>query len=638
MRIHARNPGCGWLVLAALLAWDTAVPTAGSLPGSEARGLWAQEATARNQQDEERMFMEARRALNREEFDQAAELFQALRNKYPVTSSGRYGRFVPDSYYWEAVGRYRQENLDEALMLLDLVRVYREAQARYREDGRWRQGRLYDDVRELRLRIQRQLAEKGDPDAAEAVLRQSEAVLAMDTAEINEMQRQFAENVAVMQARLEEERARFTPDTAAYRETQWRFEERIRELEDAWRADQARLERELRRAIERYRVQLDSTDLQGHLLDSTDLQGHLLQDRMIAEAQRLAQFAEAQHEMRALVDSAAYARGPWGRPVIDVFSDLYGAVPAGIDIDGECQDALIEQEALTSLLRLEVDAMPTVRDMLARADDCSAHLRYMALNWLADEGTDEARELLMEVAREHPDANSKRLAVHGLEHYDAPEVTELLLRMLDSEDQEVQAVAIHGLYRNPSDAATEALIEFASSDHEGTPESMLRRQAAAAVAEHGAPASLPKVFGRFESDAVRLEFLEIVGVRADLGESEVAGWLLPVVSDAGHSERVRAKALQAWLRQPSLDLKAVEGAYGSLQAADLRDQLLYALFERTRSRSENRDAVIDKMIELARGETDPEVRKRAVYWLGRTGSERAAEFLMEILKERSNGW
>lgn len=627
MRIHARA-GCGWLVPAALLAWDAAATTAGSLPGREASGLSAQEASARNRQDEERRFMEARRALNREEFDRAAELFQALRDKYPVVTSGRYGRFVPDSYYWEAVGRYRQENPDEALMLLDLARVYREAQY-YRDGSTWRHGRLYDDVRELRLRIQRQLAEKGDPGAAEAVLRQSEAVLAMDSAGIVEMRRAFAENVADLQARWEEERARFAPDTAAYREMQRQFETRMRE----WTEEQARLERELRRAVERYRVQMDSTDSQERLL----------QDRMnaeLAEARWLAR--HARHGIRELEDSAAtanapdvrvYAPGPGGRPV--VFSDLHGPVPAGTGVRAECRDAMIEQEALTSLLRLEVDAMPTVRDMLARADDCSAHLRYIALDWLADEGTDEARELLMEVAREHPDVKSRRWAVHGLEHYDAPEVTELLLRMLDSEDHEVQLLAIHGLHRNPSDAGTKALVEFAATSDGSAPEAGLRRQAAAVVAKHGAPALLPTVFDGFESDAVRMEFLEVVGVRAHRGERGVAGWLLPVVSDTGHSERVRARALQAWLRQRSLDLETVEEAYGSLEAADLRDQLLYALYERTRSGTENVDAIIDKMVELARRETDPEVRKRAVYWLGRTGSERAAAFLTEILKEGS---
>lgn len=626
MKIHARNLGCAGLVLGALMAWDAAVMTAGGLAGSEGKSLAAQETEVRNQQDEERMFMEARRALNREEFDRAAELFQALRDKYPVSSSGRYGRFVPDSYYWEAFGRYRQGNLDEALMLLDLVRVYREAQ-RYIDSGRWTSGRLYDDVRELRLRIQRQLAEEGDPDAAEEVLRRSEAVLARDSTEILQMQRNFAEELANMQARLEHEQARFTPDTAASREMQRQIEARVRELEDAWRVQQARLERELQQSFERYRAQLDSTDVLGVLR----------QERLMHD------FAEAERMVWAMADSVAGAsgpgvrvyRGPGGRPVVDVFSNRYGSVPAGIDIHPECEDALIDQEALTSLLRLEVNAMPTVRDILKRDDDCSAHLRYMALIWLGDEGTDESRELLMEVARDHPDAETKRWAVHGLEHYEAPGITELLLRMLESDDPEVQLVAIHGLYRHPSDAATEALIEFAAAGEGSTPERMLRQQAVGVVAEHGAAASLPTVFSGFDSDAVRLEFLEIVGARAQGGESEVTGWLLPVVADSGQSERVRREALQAWLKQPSLDLESIEEIYRSLEVAGLRDQLLYALFERARSGTENGDAVIDKMIDLAREEEDPEVRKRAVYWLGRTGSERAAEFLMEILNRRT---
>ena len=633
MRIHTRILGCGVLVLAALVAWDATVVASGSMPGPEGRRLWAQEARPRSQQEEERMFMEARRALNRDEFDRAAELFQALRDRYPVSTSGRYGRFVPDSYYWEAFGRYREGNLDEALMLLDLTRVYEEAQPRYREDGRWRTGRLYNDVRELRARIQRQLAEQGDPIAAEEVLRHSEAVLARDSAEMVEMQRQFAEELAIMQeagvrAAAEMRRERFTPDTAAYREMELLFEARLRELEEAWTEQQARLERELQQSVERYRAQLDSTDFQGILR----------QDWLMARN------AEAQRIAYALADSAADAsgpnvrvyRGPGGRTFVDVLSDQYDPVPAGIDIPWECQDAPMEQEALTSLLRLGVDAMPTVRGVLKRDDDCSAHLRYMALHWLGDQGTDEARDLLMEVAGEHLDAQTQRWAVRSLEHYDAPGITELLLKMLESDDEEMQWTAIHGLYRHPSAAATEALIGFAAATGGSTPEAMLRRQAAAAVADHGDAASLQAAFDRFESDAAKLEFLEIVGVRAHAGEIEVTDWLLPVVADSGHSESVRREALHAWSRQPPPDLELVEEVYGSLEPAGLRDQLLYALFEWARTHTENRDAVIDMMIELARAETDPEVRKRAVYWLGRTGSERAAEFLMEILREGSD--
>ncbi len=629
MRNQARNPGWAVLALATLLALDVAVMTAGSLAGSEAKRLAAQETTARGLTDEERMFTEARRALNRGEYDRAAELFQALREKYPRNSgySGntRLGRFVADSYYWEAFGRYRQGNLAEAQLLLDVVGVYSEAQAH---------GRIYSDVRDLRTRVRRQLAELGDPDAAEEALREAEGVLTRDTAALRELRQQYEARWAVEQERM--------------------------------------LESAVQEAIARYRAQMDSTDLEEALRRS-DLAA--LQRSRAEQLQALLETSglrELQADSFALrPDSAAvyeYRNFPdvWtlggnrGYPPFRVeggvvytpefLSNLaglmrslgssggYDPVLAGIDIHPECEDALTLQEALTTVMRLETDVMPTVRDMLTRNDECSTHLRYMSLNWLGGEETEEARDLLIEVARDHPDPRTRQWAVTKLANFESPEVARVLVSFLrESDDHEVQDAAIHGLYRQQSDEATEALIDFAA---DGSKAEMPRRRAAVLVAERLAPGSLSQVFYRLDSDVAKRAYLGVVGARVESGDQGVAAWLLPVVVDPGLSEDVRAAALEAWSRQPSLDLEEVARTYGTLESAELRDQFLYALYQKAESDEENADAVIEKMIELARQETDPEVRKRAVYWLGRTGSERAVAFLLEILREgagRSTG-
>ena len=68
--------------------------------------------------------------------------------------------------------------------------------------------------------------------------------------------------------------------------------------------------------------------------------------------------------------------------------------------------------------------------------------------------------------------------------------------------------------------------------------------------------------------------------------------------------------------QPGLNLSLdfIDNLYGELEDAELRDQLLYSLYLKAESDEENipgaTDRVIDKMIELARKETDPEVRRR----------------------------
>ena len=636
MRNRARSIGSTVLALAALLAWDVAVMTVGSLPGSGAKRLSAQETEVRNAQDEERMFMDARRALNREEFDLAAELFLALREKYPVTSGYvtggiKLGRFVPDSYYWEAFGRYRQGNLDEALLLLDLVRVYPEAQSNYREDGIWKTGRLYRDIRDLRIRIQSQLAGQGDPGAAEEMLREAERVLTVDTAAIREMQQQY--------------------------------ETRIQEAQARWAVEQERVERAMQEAIARYRAQVDSVDLQEAV---RELDPGTLQRRQAEQYQAQVEMLRALQLLRdSLVLSSdsirvydyrnfpnAWAFGgnrgyapmivsPEGGVVYSPeflrieSSGRYDPILAGIDIHPECEDALARQEALTTVLRLEADAMSTVRDMLERDDECSAHLRYLSINWLGREETEEARDLLIEVAGDHPDARTREWAVTQLANFESPEVAEVLVSFLrESDTHEVQEAAILGLYRQEDDEATQALVSFASDGSKGE---MPRQRAAVLVAERADRGSLSQVFYGLDSDVVKRSYLGVVGARVESGEQGVASWLLPVVVDAGQSEDVRAAALEAWSRQPSLDLEEVARTYEMLESAELRDQFLYALYQKAESDEENADAVIDKMIELARQETDPEVRKRAVYWLGRTGSERAVAFLLEILREGA-GW
>ena len=641
MRNQARSIGSTVLALAALLAWDAAVMTAGSLPGSEAKRLSAQEGEVRSPTDEERMFMDARRALNREEFDRAAELFQALREKYPVTTgyvgNTKLGRFVPDSYYWEAFGRYRQGNLAEAQLLLDLVMVYPDAQSNYREDSIWRTGRLYREIRDLRTRVQRQLAEQGDPGAAEEVLRDAERVLAVDTAAIREMQRQH-------EAQMQEARAR-------------------------WTVEQERMERETRAAIEQYRALLDSAARQDAARRSDPAAFQRIRSEqlqvLLDAAGLLEKQADSLAHMRDSVGVYDYRYFPGvrtyggyrGSPPFRVspegavvytpeflsnFTEVmrsfdltgrYDPILADIDIHPECEDAWARQEALTTVLRLEADAMATVRDMLESDDECSAHLRYLSVNWLGAKETEEARDLLIEVARDHPDARTRQWAVTQLANFESPEVAEVLVRFLrESEDHEMQDAAIYGLYHQESDDATQALIDFASDESKAK---MPRQRAAVLLAERAAQGALGRIFNGLNSNDIKRSYLGVVGARVESGEQGVASWLLPVVVDAGQSEDVRAAALEAWSRQPSLDLEEVARTYEMLESAELRDQFLYALYQQAESDEENADAVIDKMIELARQETDPEVRKRAIYWLGRTGSERAVAFLMEILREGS---
>ncbi len=98
--------------------------------------------------NDDEAYRDARRTLNRREFDAAINQFRELRTQYPASSH------VGDSYYWEAFALERTGNLDNARQALD---------TQLREHpGAATSG----DARSLRLQICSELARRGNGECA----------------------------------------------------------------------------------------------------------------------------------------------------------------------------------------------------------------------------------------------------------------------------------------------------------------------------------------------------------------------------------------------------------------------------------------------------------------------------------------
>jgi HEAT repeat protein len=105
-----------------------------------------------------RLYQEAREALNRRRYERAADLFSELRDEHPRSG------YVADSFYWEAFSLFREggnRNLREAAELLSI-------QANDHPDAGTRR-----DADALMVRIEAQLARRGDADAAAAIAEQA---------------------------------------------------------------------------------------------------------------------------------------------------------------------------------------------------------------------------------------------------------------------------------------------------------------------------------------------------------------------------------------------------------------------------------------------------------------------------------
>jgi hypothetical protein len=102
-------------------------------------------------QDAESTYAEARRALNRLEFNAAIAGFQALRRNFPDS------RYESDSYYWEAFALERSGDLAGAVEVIDtLLREHPDAATR-------------SDAQDLKIRSCMELARQGHRECAEEI-------------------------------------------------------------------------------------------------------------------------------------------------------------------------------------------------------------------------------------------------------------------------------------------------------------------------------------------------------------------------------------------------------------------------------------------------------------------------------------
>jgi hypothetical protein len=67
--------------------------------------------------------------------------------------------------------------------------------------------------------------------------------------------------------------------------------------------------------------------------------------------------------------------------------------------------------------------------------------------------------------------------------------------------------------------------------------------------------------------------------------------------------------------------------YGQVRDPEMKEQLIFVYSQRDES------AAVDKMLEIARTETDPKLRKTVMFWLSQSEDPRVADFLLEIINK-----
>ena len=258
-----------------------------------------------------------------------------------------------------------------------------------------------------------------------------------------------------------------------------------------------------------------------------------------------------------------------------------------------CQDMEVQVAALDAVQQMDADrAVPLLRRVVARRDECSIPLRKNAVFILAQRGGADREKILLDVAKTDPSTDVRKDAVFHLSaarsELAVDALEELLLR---GSDPAVRSDALFALAQMRSERPRKILRDFALMTDAPM---KLRKDAVFHLAQKSTEddmAWLRQAYGRFDDARLRSDVLFHVSQRPSV---ETSRWLMTLAND-------------------------------TKETLDNRKNAVFHIAQR------KDDASLDALIALAKSASSIEVRKDALFHLGQSRDPRALKALEEIV-------
>ncbi|MEO7963381.1 MAG: HEAT repeat domain-containing protein, partial [Gemmatimonadaceae bacterium] len=264
-----------------------------------------------------------------------------------------------------------------------------------------------------------------------------------------------------------------------------------------------------------------------------------------------------------------------------------------------------------------------IQKVLARRDECSVQLRRSAVFLLASKRRDAAAiSQLTQVARTDPSPEVRSAAIEWMSRIPGDEIVATLEDLAKSSDDErIQRAAVRGLMMNPTARARAAVRTLIERNE--TPD-RLRAEALGAFSGERATnedvAWLRTLYGK--SDSPRMQ-ARIVAAVSRVGGAEVDQWLMTIARNADEDSEVRGIALRRVSR--TLAIPDLAKLYDQSADRSSREMLIGAMSDRAEPEA------TDKLIDIVKTGTDPQLRRSAIGALTRKKDPRTTRLLMEIV-------
>ena len=282
-------------------------------------------------------------------------------------------------------------------------------------------------------------------------------------------------------------------------------------------------------------------------------------------------------------------------------------------------------EALNAVLQMDADrAMPLLKRVLERRDDCSVQLRRKAIFLVSQKHTSETENILLGAARNDPDQEVREQAVFWLSQVGTDRSVSALDSILRSAtDRKLQEKAIFALSQVDNPRASAAIREFAERGDVATE---VRENAIFWIGQQNRPENaryLQTLYARVNSQQLKEK---IIFSLSQMNSAENNRWIMNIALDENESIDARKQAL-FWAGQTGGNIDDLVALYGRMQNREMKEQLIFVYSQR------NDRKAVDKLLDIARNDGDREMRKKALFWLSQSNDPRVVDLLQEIIEQ-----
>jgi len=300
------------------------------------------------------------------------------------------------------------------------------------------------------------------------------------------------------------------------------------------------------------------------------------------------------------------------------------AAPRANSCDGE--DGQFKRETMGALSMMDPQqALPILKHVLDKPDECTAELRRSAVFILGRRGDAEAATIIASTAKSDPSPSVRAEAINWLPKLLGDPGVAMLEDVLRTEqDERIQRSVVHTLATSTNPRARTAIR--AIIDRKDAPLN-LRREAVSGITPGRATSDdasyLRGLYARTDDEQLKQT---IVSAVARFASPETDEWILNIAKNPNEASSVRGAAIGFVMRSGSVAdwIKL----YDAAASFDVRSRIVTALENRKETEA------ADKLVEIAKTSTVPSLRLKAISALSSRKDPRLPQLLDEIMNGR----